>query len=88
MGRFDLEEAIAATPALHSGRLYIRTESQLYCFDAKDKKDSLATVGRFNFPQGRSRWQIPAYFAAPGGIPKTVPPQWLTEPNPSTADRT
>lgn len=33
----DLEERIVATPTIHEGRLYVRTESQLYCFGS-DKK--------------------------------------------------
>ncbi len=31
----DLEEPIVATPAIYEGRLYVRTRSQIYCFDAK-----------------------------------------------------
>ncbi len=33
----DLEEAIVATPMLHDGKLFVRTESTLYCFEG-DKK--------------------------------------------------
>jgi outer membrane protein assembly factor BamB len=31
----DLEEPIVATPSIYQGRLYIRTNSQVYCFDRK-----------------------------------------------------
>jgi outer membrane protein assembly factor BamB len=31
----DLEERIVATPSIYQGRLYIRTNSQVYCFDRK-----------------------------------------------------
>ena len=31
----DLEEPIVATPSIYEGRLYIRTQSQVYCFDRK-----------------------------------------------------
>jgi hypothetical protein len=35
LSTLDLEESIVASPTIQSGRLYIRTESQLYCFGTK-----------------------------------------------------
>ncbi|MEQ1828538.1 MAG: hypothetical protein ABL921_21430, partial [Pirellula sp.] len=32
LSTIDLAERIVATPSIHNGRLYIRTESVLYCF--------------------------------------------------------
>lgn len=34
----DLEEPIYATPALESGRIYVRTAAALYCFGASDSR--------------------------------------------------
>jgi len=31
----DLEEPIVATPSIYHGRLYIRTNRQIYCFEGK-----------------------------------------------------
>ena len=35
LSTLDLEESIVASPSIQSGRLYIRTETQLYCFGKK-----------------------------------------------------
>ena len=37
MSTLDLAERIVATPTIHDGRLYVRTQTQIYCFSA-DKK--------------------------------------------------
>jgi len=34
LATIDLEERIVATPMIHEGRLFVRTESMLYCFSA------------------------------------------------------
>ena len=34
----DLGEIIRATPALSGGRIYIRTETSLFCFGAKSER--------------------------------------------------
>ncbi len=36
LSTLDLEESIVASPSIQSGRLYIRTETQLYCFGKKE----------------------------------------------------
>jgi len=33
LGKHDFHEKVYATPVIHDGRLYIRTEKALYCFD-------------------------------------------------------
>jgi outer membrane protein assembly factor BamB len=33
LSSLDLGESIVATPSIHQGRLFVRTKSQLYCFD-------------------------------------------------------
>jgi outer membrane protein assembly factor BamB len=38
LSTLDLEESIVATPSLHNGKLYVRTATQLYCFDALKSK--------------------------------------------------
>jgi outer membrane protein assembly factor BamB len=35
LATIDLEERVVATPTIHQGRLYVRTESQIYCFEGK-----------------------------------------------------
>ncbi len=36
LSTLELEESIVASPSIQSGRLYIRTETQLYCFGKKE----------------------------------------------------
>lgn len=36
LSTLDFEESIVASPSIQSGRLFIRTETQLYCFGTKE----------------------------------------------------
>ncbi len=38
LSTLDLEESIVATPSLHNGKIYVRTVTQLFCFDALKSK--------------------------------------------------